>query len=434
MFYPARLREIANRNAARHPWAADIREQVVTAAKPWLDMADEDLWALMFGPAITRSWMVWSDGYCPACKKPVPMYNWRMEPLRQAWKVCCPHCNEVFPKNDFAAFYRSGLGKDGLFDPKKADRSLLVNLEHPDPNDPLHTFGVDDGEGYTADGHRWRFIGAYLVYGQWKQMVLGGVMNLAGAYVMTGQAAYAHKAAVLLDRVADVYPSFDYATQGLVYEKRSGDGYVSIWHDACEETRQLALAYDAVRDGLGGDKGLVTFLAGKARRCGLSNGKTSVEDICRNIEEGILRHALAHVPRITSNYPRTDSAIATIHAILDPVGSRQKVKSIIDDIVGESTAVDGTTGEKGLAAYSALGVQALAQVLALFDRTEPGFLEHMIEKHPQLRQTYRFHIETWFQQMYYPNVGDSGSFAGRNAAYAGIRLSPPGAHGLVLQR
>ena len=428
VFYPATLRDMAQRSAAEFPWAAEIRTRTIANAKPWLEMSDEDLWSMMFGSTITRSWMVWSDGYCPACRKPVPMYNWRMEPLKRPWKVACPHCSEIFPKNDFAAFYRSGLGTDGVFDPKKADRSLLINPEHPDPADPLHTYGVDDGEGYAADGHRWRFIGAYLVYGQWKQQVLGGVMNLAGAYIMTGDPAYAHRAAILLDRVADLYPTFDYATQGLTYEIHNGDGYVSVWHDACEETRQLALAYDAIGDGLTGDEQVIRFLSGKAKQCGLANGKTSIQDIRRNIEQGILRDALAHVPKITSNYPRTDSATATIHTILDPVGSRQKVREILDDIIRRSTAVDGTTGEKGLTAYSALGVQALAQILALFDRMEPGFLEDALRRFPALRQTYRLHIDTWFQQMYYPNCGDSGAFASRVEGYAGIRLSPPGVY------
>ena len=30
-----------------------------------------------------------------------------------------------------------------VFDPKLADRSLLFNAEHPDPNHPLHKFGVE---------------------------------------------------------------------------------------------------------------------------------------------------------------------------------------------------------------------------------------------------------------------------------------------------
>ncbi|HQF30937.1 MAG TPA: hypothetical protein PLJ34_05775, partial [Hyphomicrobiales bacterium] len=85
---------------------------------------------------------------------------------------------ELFPKNDFGALYRSGLDAQGVFDPKRADRSLLFNAEHPDANDPLHLFGVDEGEGYVEGAKRWRFIGAYLIYGQWKQGILHGIRAL----------------------------------------------------------------------------------------------------------------------------------------------------------------------------------------------------------------------------------------------------------------
>ena len=143
-------------------------------------MSDEALWDLMFGATIYRSWMVWSNGHCPACQEGVPMYNWRMDFFEHPWKLQCPHCQEMFPKNDFHRFYRSGLDEHGVFDPKLADRSLLFNTEHPDPDDPLHLFGVDDGNGYVEGDKRWRFIGTYLIYGQWKQGIVAGVRQPGG--------------------------------------------------------------------------------------------------------------------------------------------------------------------------------------------------------------------------------------------------------------
>ena len=127
-----------------------------------------------------------------------------------------------------------------MFDPQRANRSLLFHAEHPDPSDPLHRFGVDDGEGYVEGGKRWRFISAYLIFGQWKQGVVSGIRNLAAAYVATGELAYAHKAGVLLDRVADLYPTFDFGKEGVMYEGPPRSGYVSTWHDACVEVHDLA--------------------------------------------------------------------------------------------------------------------------------------------------------------------------------------------------
>ena len=242
VLFPKELIARVKANTAKYPWAAAIRDRIIEAAEPWTRLSDDELWGAMFGPGITRSWMVWSNGHCPACKKGVEMYTWQMDALKTPWKVRCPHCKELFPKNDFRKFYRSGLDEKGVFDPKRADRSLLFNTEHPDPEDPLHSFGVDDGEGYVEGDKRWRFIGAYLIYGQWKQMVLGGISRLAAAYVVTGDQVYAHKAAVMLDRVADLYPELRLRRARGWSTRAAGSGYVSIWHDACEEARELAIA------------------------------------------------------------------------------------------------------------------------------------------------------------------------------------------------
>jgi hypothetical protein len=96
------------------------------------------------------------------------MYSWKMNALDMPYKVQCPHCDETFPKNDFYKFYLSGLDEHGVFDPKKADRSLLFNVDHPDPDDPLHNFGVDDGEGYVEGDKRWRFIGTPYLPMSWR--------------------------------------------------------------------------------------------------------------------------------------------------------------------------------------------------------------------------------------------------------------------------
>ena len=217
-FFPAELVARAQTNARAQDWAAAIRNSLVAEAKPWMGLSDDHLWGLMFGNTLRRSWQVWSDGYCPACRQPVPMYEWVADALKQPWKLRCPQCKELFPKNDFLKFYRSGLNAQGLFEPPRADRSLLFNVEHPAPSDPLRGFGVDDGEGYVADGKRWRFINTYLIFGQWKQAIVAGIRNLAAAYVATGDPAYAHKAGVLLDRVADFYPTFDFGKEGVMYE------------------------------------------------------------------------------------------------------------------------------------------------------------------------------------------------------------------------
>lgn len=421
--YPTRLLRQARENADKYPWAAEIRSRLVTAAEPWMKLSDDELWSLMFGNTIKRAWQVWSNGYCPACKQGVPMYSWIQDPFDHPWKVRCPHCKELFPKNDFYKFYLSGLDEHGIFDPKRADRSLLFNTDHPDPNDPLHKFGVDDGEGYVEGGKRWRFIGAYLIYGQWKKAVLAGITNLAAAYAITGDKRYSHKAGVLLDRVADLYPTFDFGKEGVMYEGAPLTGYVSTWHDACWEARELAIAYDRVFEGLQDDEELVAFLSDKAKRYGLDNPKSSMAHIRQNIEDRIFRDTLANPGKIHSNYPETDLTITIIKTVLDWPENREEVLRLLGGIVEKATAVDGLTGEKGLTGYSSMSPISLGATLGLYSRIDDSFLRDMLKQYPRIYDCYRFHIDTWCFGEYYPLSGDCGSFARKTAVYRGLAFT-----------
>jgi hypothetical protein len=417
-FYPARLVARARENAKKHPWAAAIQRPIVEAAEPFRTISDEDLWRLMFGNTIKRSWMVWSNGHCPACQKGVPMYNWKVDALERPWKMRCPHCKELFPKNDFEKFYRSGLDQHGVFQPDRADRSLLFNAEHRDVADPLHKFGVDDGEGYVDGEKRWRFIGAYLIYGHWKQALVGGAAKLAAAYVVTGDRIYAHKAAVLLDRIADLYPTHDFGKQGVMYEGPPARGYVSTWHDACVEARDLALAYDQVFEAMQEDTELVAFLSAKARRHEIENPKRSIADIRRNIEERILLDTVRNRAKIESNYPQTDMAVTLLKTVLGWPQNREEVMGHIDGILSRATAVDGLSGEKGLTGYSVIAPRTVAELLGLYVRVEPDFLTEAFRRQPRLHEMYRFHIDTWCLEKYYPRSGDTGGFAKPTERYA----------------
>ncbi len=413
----------AKRNAETDIHSREIINGIIDDASPWLTYSDDNLWEMMFGNTIKRSWMVWSDGYCPSCKKGVPMYDWKMDPLNNPWKVTCPHCNEHFPKNDFEKYYRSGMDEHFVFNPVKADKSLLYNSEHPDRNDPLHSFGIDDGEGWVADGHRWRFIGAYLIYGQWKGLIVKGISKLAEAYVLTGDTAYSHRAGILLDRVADLYPSHDFGKQGLVYENPGITGYVSTWHDACQETRQLALAYDMVSKAVSEDKKLSAFLSEKSARYKTEAAKNTPAEVIANIENGLLLDPQRNRRRIYSNYPQTDMTLAILKNIAGREGDRDSVMIILDSLIIRATSVDGLTGEKGLTGYSSYGTAHFALVLSLFSRPDPDFLQGIIRKHPEIVDMFRFYIDVWSGMKYYPNIGDCDGFALPDTVYKGLYFS-----------
>ncbi len=421
-FYPVETLATVRANLQKHPDGERLRKEAIQRAAFWKNLSDDELWDLMFGSKIKRSWMVWSNGDCPSCQKSVPMYTWIMNPQKLRWKTSCPHCKEVFPKNDFEAFYRSGLDAQSVFDPARANRKLLFNTEHPEPTDPLHQFGVDDGEGYVKEGKRWRFIGAYLIYGQFKKLVVAGVDALAVAYVYTGDPVYARKAGIILDRVADLYPSFDYAAQGLVYEYAPHNGYISVWHDACEETRDLVLGYDRVFEGLKNDKELISFLSKKSGEKKLANPKSSFAEVQRNIENGLLRDPLKNQHKIHSNFPRAQCTVATIMTVLAWPENRAEVETYIDGFVKPATAVNGVTGEKGLSGYSSYTIAGFANFLADYCRAEADFLPRLIERLPSLKDTYRFHIDTLCLDRYYPNSGDCGKYDVPIDRYVGVNF------------
>jgi len=428
VLYPRSLSLQIISNAQKFPWAKEAQARVVERARPWREASDDALWSMMFGATLPRSWMVWSDGYCPACKKDVKMYDWIMDPWNHPYKTQCPHCQALFPTNDFAAFYQSGLDEHGVFDPERADRSLLFNTEHPDSNDPLHLFGVDDGTGFVEGDKRWRFIGAYLVYGQWKKLVLAGIVHLGEAFFVTGDPVYARKAAILLDRVADVYPTFDFKEQAVVYERKLGsNGYISTWHDACEEVRELAQAYDQIFDALPNDSELVAFLSGKAKQYAIENPKTTFADIQANIENRIFRDTIEHEYKIRSNYPRTPVSILTMETVLDWPANREKILGMISSVLETSLKKDGVTGEKGLTGYTTIGPHAIAELLAKFDHLDSSLLPELLAKFPALHQTFRFHIDTWCFEKYYPKEGDGSAFASQSPNYAGVSFAKPAA-------
>ena len=414
-FFPPELMSRARVNAQTYSWAAKALNDIVERARPWMELSDDELWGLMFPHTLERAWMVWSDGHCPACKKDVVMYNWKINAWKHPWKLQCPHCGQLFPKNDFYKFYLSGLDENGIFQHDLADRTLLYNTEHPDPADPLHTFGVDGGKGGFDGKNTWHFIATYLVYGQWKQVVLAGIENLADAYVVTGNPVYARKAGILLDRVADLYPDFDFRTQGWMYERINYSwGYISYWQQAGEELQAIALAYDKVRSNWSSDQQLIRFLSKKAKQYKLKNPKSSHTDIQRNIEDRILRDSLNHPAKIRNNFPLKEIAEAYVKTILDWPQKRDEIIAEIKQWMEEAVRIDGVTGEKG--GYSSLGLNHIFSFLGHYERAEPGFVKNMIDLLPNLRKTYRFHIDTRVLGAYNILPGDGGTF-GRKQGY-----------------
>ena len=391
-FFNDKVISLIRTNIKTNEAAAIMAAKFMGETSFWMKMSYKEIKSLVFSPELKRSWFVLSDGSCPSCRGSVPMYNWIYDPFNEPWKMKCPHCKGLFPKNDFAAYYNSGIDRYGDFKHEIADRSLLINEEGTD-------FGVDDGNGwYDLEGRRYMFIGAYLSHARWKSQVKDGIHHLAFSYILSGNIEYARRAAVLLDSIARHWPEYDFFTQGIMYEQEyKSNGYVNYWVDSNRETRSFALGYDQIYECMKNDAGFEKVL-----------GK-SFSEFCIGVEDRIFRDSLSNIKKIKTNPPETPQTVAILRTVLND--DYNEIMVHINNLISEATSVDGLSGESGLGGYAAIAPRALADLMCLFTNTDEDFIVKMLDRHPQLYKTYRFHIDTWYDAGYYPGVGDSSVFA-----------------------
>jgi len=381
--------------------AAKMAAEFINKTSYWKNLSYDELHGLIFTPELKRSWFVRSDGKCPSCGKSVPMYNWKYDPIKLPWKMQCPHCTELFPKNDFASYYKSGLDENGDFRHNLTDHSLLIN---PDGSD----FAVDDGNGwYDENGIRYMFIGAYLSHAHWTKLVVEGLSNLSFSYVLTGNPEYARKAGIILDSITQHFPDYDFFTQGVMYEEEyKSKGYVNYWVNSNHEVRIFALAYDQIYETLKGDVEFSQII------------DKPFNQFCNNVENKIFLDAFNNTEKIHANPPETPLTVSIIKTILNYPD--KEVLDDIDTIIYEATRIDGLSGEKGLAGYAAITPRAIADMLCFYANIDVSFVKNILLKHTQLYKTYRFHIDTWYNASYYPGVGDSSVFALPMNKYTGL--------------
>ncbi|MFH1008452.1 MAG: heparinase II/III family protein [Candidatus Latescibacterota bacterium] len=444
----------ARKNIQRYKWARDILVQSEEKAGRWVALSDEALWQLPTEQSIPRGIHVNKEHGCPHCREGIDRfgnYPWQVDVVHDPWKTRCPNCAERYPKNDFSAYYGSGKGPDGLFRRELADGALLFNADHPDPDDPLHTFGVDDTSGWTDEkGHRYRFIGYYGHFGVWTA-VSDALSALSQAHVLTGKPAYAHKALILLARIADLYPDMDYhfwAAQGFENsDGLSGQGKIfgCIWEAflVCE----FSQAYDAIRDGLDdGQEGFNTlnadtFLSEKEKRFGLFP-QGNARDLNAHIETRILRQIEPAILRrdIRINEPLTQLTMATAAVVLDdPAQSDRMLDWVFAPRFRNGPAEEGIwnpgdcghlpelfagridrdgTGSEAAPGYNFLWLSGMIDLDDILSK-RPSYTRHHISRDfPKFREMFRAPARLICLGAYTPNIGDTGSTGspGRNVA------------------
>lgn len=335
----AEMRANAVANAARHKWARAEQKAAVAAARSSAAMSDDALWKLVPSQEVPRTihvqLLAGNDrvSSCPSCGPKILKYGnypWRCDVIKLPWKVTCPQCRQVYPKNDFGKYYESALDDHGCFRRGKGDQALLFNAEHPDPNDPLHRAWVDDGYGYQdAATGRWDFVAYYTSWGLWRHL-RRTTSALARAYCLTDDTLYAHKAGVLLSRLADVYPEMNwkpFADEKFSHSdggSRAGRIEGQIWETGT--ATEFATAYDHVYDAISQDPELLEFLKQQAKSHDLPVPADS-SAVCRHIEDHLLLefYRSARDGRIRGNEGMCQRAMIATAVALDRPGKTEEI-------------------------------------------------------------------------------------------------------------
>jgi len=415
----------ARHNIERYKWASDIRDRTVANADHFANQPDDFLWELVTPQDIPRGIYVNTEIGCPKCGKAIDKfgnYPWKCDVFNIPWKITCPNCGEVFPKNDFGKFYESGKDSNGVFRYDKADRSLLYNTDHPDPNDPLHTYGVDDSMGWKDDkGNVYRFIGYYGHFGIWHA-VHAALSNLRDAYIYTGDPRYARKAALMLYRIAEFYPEMNYdvwAERGFKNsDGGSGKGkiYGRIWETSLVDG--FAFAYDAVYPALD-DPQLLDYLSKKTGR------QVTAADIRKLIEKNILHeiHDSILNRKIEGNEGMYQNTMTIAAITLDEPGTTDewldwvfangdvrhngKLGGNMVNIFNEKVDEDGM-GDEASPSYNSIWRQ-LFRSINNYLNLYPRYNRHNIMGNSKFKKMFEAPVRLICIGKFAPHIGDDGN-------------------------
>ncbi len=430
-FYTQEKIQNLKSNCIKYDWAKDLKNTVINNAKSFVDKSDDELWSLVPGQNTPRCIDVTLDRIakgpkvlgCLKCGLDVLKfgnYPYNPEFVDKPWKLTCPSCKSVFPSNDFGKFYVSAIDERGQFDASKGDKSLLFNTEHPDPSDPLHKYGVDDGYGFIdQNGRAHRFIG-YYVWKKWDY-ISKGLADLAEAYLYTGDKIYARKAAIILDRIADVYPEMDwkpYADKGWYHSdggRNMGKIHGSIWET--QIITSFADSYDKIISGTVDNIELYSFLKKQSEKYKIG-AKGTRALMLQNVDDGLLRTAYKAVlsTQIRGNQGMHQLTLATCAIALD---SQPESNLWIDwifasdggNIPGLMISTfdrDGTSNE-GAPGYALIWGRLVSQIA---ERLEgyPAYKKHnIIKEFPQFNTTFLAAYRMAALGIAVPNMGDSGA-------------------------
>ncbi len=493
-YYTYTMRNAAQENIRKYSWASSSRDSAKVNADKYLDYIDQLYYQIPYegiprsrqmGYAGSAQW-----GYCRYCGCNVMstygasgVGGWNTDILNHPWKIQCPACESWFPSNDFESFYKLGLDENGRFDYYKAyeendkliaagHEGYLVNISFPDKD---KTWGVDDGYGYRAytDGtqmsmHTIRNASGTLNPVKTSNMDLNesacyiplylnnlwygirtAVSTLSTAYLYTGDVTYARAGAILLDRVADVTPSYDmfanqYSASGGTYYDYvvscGGTGY-GMYAGRIEDNNfcsEFAMAADAFFPALG-DPALIRYLSRESKTLGLENAKRTSAQIWKNWEDNILIETFTSTQagQTLSNYGMAQRGVALAAVVLAKEPETSEMLNWIWKIDTSTDNRTATGGDLSAALFynvdrDGMGDEAAPNYNAMWIKTLYSFADVMVKyqsgdvmnpyDHPRFVNMFLNYDALILSDSHHAQIGDSGAvasldFSTHNAMY-----------------
>ncbi len=268
-------------NIARHAWARAAADAVIQQASWWLEKSDEFVHSLV--PVGNPR------ALCPSFEKGCPLHGGAR--------------NSFSASMDAPYRWKCKAGGEEWF-----DGAVVKN-----PGTGAETTVRDDGSGWLAPpgfphaGRRTFFTAAYRyfllgkLFGAPYEEDRGGgapgsnaVHALSLAYAYTGDARYAHKAGILLNRLAEVYRFYDGCVEG---PSQRQDGYLGQTFERFY-VQTIALACDLVWDEVTCDEELVRFFQARGSADYDGDGAASGKDIAYNLQRNLLGFIYEYVHRL----------------------------------------------------------------------------------------------------------------------------------------
>ena len=381
----------ARANITRHPVAKALQDAVVKGAAAWLSWSDADLRTLITPASVPRAFDVGASIGCPKCGLKIHekfgTYPWLVD-IRKPFKLTCPVDGGVYPDNDYVV--------EG---PQKVPTKGTI---------------IDNGYGWLnpANNERYWFV-AHWNHRVWHRHVGPGVLSLAHAYQLTGDKRFAHKAAVMLVRIAEVYPAMDHERQsryGLMMAQKGvrypGKVLNAIWETSL--AGGFAEAYDSVWETLDGDMAL--------QKQYNRDGKELRAFVEANLlEDGIDAY---FTERIRGNFGMHQSALANL-AITRQFGDQRKWLDGLLTRTGSSTPYmglnyalynlvhrDGTPGESS-PGYNFLWTSELTELSELLAKGGRNLFAL-----PRMHSLLDSALDIINARRFTPDWGDSGGVYG----------------------